>query len=168
MKKLLRFAVAVAVVAGLVAPAMAQEKRVVEERSGVILKISGRNMVVRNDKNEIKRFTGIPAEATVTIDGKPVRFSDLREGMVYKAVRLEDVPPAVTVTMSEVEAMPSTQPAVAPPVEAPVAAAPAAPAAAPAPQTLPSTGSSLPLLGWLGLGLLGTGFALRRVELRGH
>jgi LPXTG-motif cell wall-anchored protein len=163
MKNVLKIAVAIAVVAGLLAPlaAMAQTKKVVEERTGVILKLSGTSMIVRNDKQEIKKFTGIPEGITIYVDGKPVKFRDLREGMTYKAVRMEDVPPPVTVTMSEVEAMPSnpeqvaTAPAPAPePVAAP-APAPAAPA-----KVLPKTGSALPTMAWIGFGLLGAGLAL--------
>jgi LPXTG-motif cell wall-anchored protein len=163
MKSLLKVAVAVAVVAGLLAPlaAMAQTQKVAEERSGVILKLSGTTVIVRNDKQEIRKFTGIPEGMTVYVDGKPIKFRDLREGMTYKAVRFENVPAPVTVTMSEVEAMPSnpgqvaTAPAPAPePVAAP-APAPAEPA-----KVLPKTGSALPTMAWIGFGLLGAGLAL--------
>ena len=82
----------------------------VEERSGVILKISGTTVVVRNDLNEIRKYTGIPAGATVYFDGEPIKFRDLREGMHYTAVRFEGAIPAGDVSMSEVEAMPSMPP----------------------------------------------------------
>jgi len=161
MKNLLKVAVAVAVVAGLLAPlaAMAQTQQVAEERSGVILKLSGTTVIVRNDKQEIKKFTGIPAGMTVYVDGKPIKFRDLREGMIYKAVRFENVPAPVTVTMSEVEAMPSNPEQVATaPAPAPEAAP--APAAEAAPAMLPKTGSALPTMAWIGFGLLGAGLAL--------
>ncbi len=164
MKSIWKVVVAVAVVAGLLAPlaAMAQTQKVAEERSGVILKLSGTTVIVRNDKQEIKKFTGIPAGMVVYVDGKPIKFRDLREGMTYKAVRFENVPAAVTVTMSDVEAMPSNpeQVATAPaPAPEPAAAPAPAPEAKPA-KVLPKTGSALPMLGWIGFGLLGAGLAL--------
>ncbi len=171
MKNVFKIAVAVAVLVAFLAPlapALAQTQKVAEERSGVVLKISGRNVIVRNDKGEVKMFTNIPEGVVIYMDGKPVKFSQLRENMKYTAVRMENVPAPVTVTMSEVEKMPSTAPAAAPAPEpapvavAPVAAAPA-PAAEPAPaKKLPPTGSALPLLAGLGVGLLGVGLALRR------
>ena len=92
------------------APTSAQQRFVAEERSGVILKLSGNTVVVRNDLDEIRKYTGIPAGATVYLDGEPIRFRDLREGMHYTGIRFENVPPAVSVTMSEVETMPSAPP----------------------------------------------------------
>ena len=159
MTRFVKYAVAVAVLAAFVAPLApihAQTQAVVEERSGVILKLSGTTVIVRNDKNEIKKYTGIPAGATVMVDGKAIKFRDLREGMQYTAVRFENVPAAVIVTQADVDAMPSTPP----PAEAPAAAP--APAPAEAPKELPKTGSSLPLAALAGVGLLGLGLALRR------
>jgi pilus assembly protein CpaC len=92
------------------APAPVQQRFVAEERSGVILKLSGNTVVVRNDFNEIRKYTGIPAGATVYFDGQPTMFRDLREGMHFTVIQFENVPPAVTITMSEVEAMPSAPP----------------------------------------------------------
>jgi hypothetical protein len=97
-------------------------------------------------------------------------IADLKPGMKLKAVRFQDVPPPSTVTMAEVEAMPSdpAPPAAATPAApAEPAAAPEEPAAAPeepaaAPAELPPTGSVLPLLALLGSGLVGTGLALGR------
>ena len=167
MSRVWKSVVLVAALACFLAPVaavFAQTQVVAEERSGTILKLSGTTVIVRNDKNEIKKYTGIPAGATVTVDGKPIKFRDLREGMKYTAVRFENVPAPVVVTQAEVDAMPSAPP---PPEPAPAPApAPAAePAPAPAeekPATLPKTASPLPLLAALGLGLTGLGIGLRR------
>ena len=147
--------------------AVAQQRVVVEERQATILKKVGNTVVIRNDKGEIKQYSNLPPDFTLTVDGKPAKLEDLREGMVVQAVRFQDVPPPTTVTMAQVEQL-GREPAAAPapPAAAPPAAAPAAPAPAEAPAAepaqLPPTASYWPTLAAMGALLLLTGLALRR------
>jgi hypothetical protein len=136
---------------------VAQDKVVVEERQAVVLKVTGNMVIVRNDKNEIHKYVGLPPDTTLMVNGKPAHLKDLRNGMQVTALRFQDVAPPVTLTEEEEKAEEAaTEPAAAP------AAAPApAPAeAAPAPK-LPPTASNWPTIGLLGLALLLAGVALR-------
>ena len=84
MKNMHRILVAVAVLVAFLAPlAQAQEMVLVEERTGVILKVSGQNIVVRNDKGEMKMFTGIPEGVTITC---PSQTQIVIEGCSKQAV----------------------------------------------------------------------------------
>ena len=138
---------------------VAQDKVVVEERQATILKVTGNMVIVRNDKNEIHKYVGIPENMELMVNGKPAHLKDLRNGMRVTALRFQDVPPPVTLTEEEEKA----EEAAAPAAPAPAAAEPA-PAAAPAeaaPAKLPPTASNWPTIGLLGLALLLAGVALR-------
>ena len=139
---------------------VAQDKVVVEERQATILKVTGNMVIVRNDKNEIHKYVGIPEGMTLMVNGKPAHIKDLRNGMKVTALRFGDaVAPPVTLTEEEEKA----EEAAAPAAPAPAAAEPA-PAAAPAeaaPAKLPPTASNWPTIGLLGLALLLAGVALR-------
>ena len=163
MRKYTMLAAALLVAIGLLAPlsqAFAQERVVVETREGEVLRVIGRTVIIRNDKGEIKKYTEVPADVKLYVDGKPAKIEDLKKGMKLHGVRWENVPAPVTVTYQEVQEM-------APPA-APAARPAPAPAPAPAPQArpaqLPSTGSSLPLVGLAGLllSLIGAGALLVR------
>ena len=151
----------VALVVPALAALQAQEMVEVEHRSAEVVRVVGRTVIIRTDTGEFKKYTSIPEDVTIYIDGKKVGIRDLREGMKLNAVRFENVPPPSTVTIEEVKMM---EPASAAP------AAPAAPAAKPmapappAPAQLPKTGSHLPLSGQAGLALLllGGGIAVLR------
>jgi hypothetical protein len=159
MRSITKVLIAVAVVAGVLAPlaAIAQEKVTVEERTITVLKVLGTTVIVRNDKGEVKKFSDLPENLTLTIDGKPATIADLREGMTLQAVRFQDVEPPTVVTgdeLLEILAEP-----------APPAAAPEEPAPAAAPEpTLPPTATVLPLLALLGAGLLGAGTLIGRAR----
>lgn len=161
MRKYTMLAATLLVAIGLLAPlsqAFAQERVVVETRSGEVLRVIGRTVIIRNDQGEIKKYTEVPADVKLYVDGKPAKIEDLKKGMKLHGVRWENVPAPVVVTYQEVQEMaPPAAPAARP-----------APAPAPAPQArpaqLPSTGSSLPLVGLAGLllSLIGAGALLVR------
>ena len=170
MKTLMKVAAAVALLLLLVpsGAALAQGQKV-EVREGEVLRVLGGGtlVVIRNSATgEIKKFTEVPPNATLYIDGKPAKFSDLRQGMKVKAIRMENVPEPVTITEAELAAIPeepvaapAAKPAPAPaPVPAPAPAPAAAPAAAPA--ELPHTASNVPAAGLAGLALLLAGVAI--------
>ena len=164
MKKHTTIVAALLVAAGLLAPlsqVTAQERVVVEERTGEVLKVIGRTVIIRNDKGEIKKYTELPQDVKLYVDGKPAKISDLKEGMKLRAVRWENVPAPVAVTYEEVQQMAEAAPAARP---APAPAARPAPASQAAATQLPATGSSLPLVGLAGLvlALVGAGALLGR------
>jgi hypothetical protein len=145
-------------------PALAQQRVVVEERSAVVLKKVGTTVIVRNDKGEIKQYSNLPPDFTLSIDGKPATLDDLREGMTVQAIRFGNVPPPSTITQAQVDQMSSSAPAAAPAAASSTSAA--APAAAPAAAaSLPPTGSAWPAVAALGALLLLAGVGLgRRAE----
>lgn len=150
---------------------VAQNKVVLEERQATVLKVTGNMVIVRNDKNEIHKYVGIPDNMTVMVNGKPAHIKDLRNGMKVSAIRFGDaVAPPVTLTEEQEkaeEAAPAEAPAAAPAEAAPAAAPAAEPAAAPpeaAPaKKLPPTASNWPAIALAGLVLLLGGLALRTV-----
>ncbi len=165
MNKQTAILAALLVAAGVLAPwsqVAAQERVVVETRSGEVVKVlGGRTVIIRNDKGELKMYSKVPEDVRLYVDGKAADISDLREGMKLNAVRWENVPAPVTVTYEQVQQMEApAAPAAAPAPQA--QPAPAAPQARPA--QLPSTGSRLPFVGLAGLALalLGGGVLLGR------
>src|SRR5688572_20657235 len=112
-------------VIGLLTPAatvLAQTTKVTEEAQIEVVRVlgGGQTVIIRNlSTMEVKKYDKIPANATVTINGKPGKLSDLREGMRLNGLRIEGVTEAPMST-AEVSAVTATAPAPAP------AAAPAA------------------------------------------
>ncbi len=105
------------------------------------------------------------------INGQMVSAFGLKKGMTVSATKIVEVPETV-VTQKRLLAGQMPPPPPPPPdqpvliaVLVPVPVPAAAPAPAPAPEapapSLPKTGSSLPLIGLLGLLLMGASFGLR-------
>jgi LPXTG-motif cell wall-anchored protein len=112
----------------------------------------------------------IPKGQKFNVNGQMTDAFGLRKGMIINATKIVEVP-ETQVTQKRILAgqMPPPPPpapdqpvliAVLVPVPVPAPAPEAAPAPAPAP-SLPKTGSSLPLIGLLGLLLIGVSFGLR-------
>jgi LPXTG-motif cell wall-anchored protein len=126
------------------------------------------SVILTLDDNTNQEFK-IPKGQKFNVNGQTVDAFGLKKGMTVSATKVVEVPETV-VTQKKILAgqMPPPPPpapdqpvliAVMVPVAAP------APAAAPAPEapaaSLPKTGSSLPMIGLLGLLLLGASFGLR-------
>jgi hypothetical protein len=115
---------------------------VTEVRNAEVFKVVGNSIVVRGPKGLQMYSEGDVQKRGVKIfmDGKPVAFSDLREGNRLTATIVTEGEPKV-VTEREVQAiLASPPPAPAPPPKA----APAAPAAAPAASTPAPAASTAP------------------------
>lgn len=145
--------VAVAVLALLapVATAFAQQTKVTEEATLEVIKVIGKQagtpghtIIIQNlITKEFKKFSAVPDNVVLMVNGKPAQLTNLKKGMKFQALRMENVL-ETTVTQAKVDALPASDPAPAPaPVPAP------APTAAPA--ELPHAASNLPLVGITGL-----------------
>ena len=133
------------------------------------------SVILTLDDNTNQRFT-IPKGQTFNINGQTMDAFGLRKGMKISATKVVEVPETVVTqkkilagTMPPPPPIPPNQPvliAVLVPVQMPAPApAPVEEAAAPAPAPrLPKTGSSLPLVGLLGLLFMGASFGLRSVR----
>jgi hypothetical protein len=151
---------------------------VTEVRNGTVVQATGGSILVRTDAG-FKNFTQGDVDkrgAKIIKDGQPVQISDLHAGDKLTATIVTEKPPQV-MTSRQVDAKltPEEKAAVAKAAPttgtAPAAAAPTTgteSAAAPK-KKLPKTASTLPLVGFVGLGLCGIGLALtlrRRREAR--
>ena len=99
-----KVAVALLVAAASLAPhseAAAQERIVVEERTGEVLRVVGRTVIIRNDLGEVKKYVELPEDVKLFVDGEPAEIDDLEEGMKLHAVRWENVPAPVLVSEEE-------------------------------------------------------------------
>ena len=143
--------------------------------TGTVWHVSPPNYVtLRLEDNSTERFK-IPEGQKFTINGQQTDAFGLRQGMKISATKVVEVPESVVERQMKVTGTlppPPTPPAPDQPILVAVVAVPvAAPAAAPAPaapeqpKTLPKTGSSIPLLGLLGVLALGTGLTLRAARL---
>ncbi|MGD0646390.1 MAG: LPXTG cell wall anchor domain-containing protein [Acidobacteriaceae bacterium] len=133
------------------------------------------SVILTMDDNTNQRFT-IPKGQTFNINGQTMDAFGLKKGMQISATKVVEVPETVVTqkkilagTMPPPPPIPPNQPvliAVLVPVQMPAPApAPVEEAAAPAPAPrLPKTGSSLPLVGLLGLLFMGASFGLRSVR----
>jgi LPXTG-motif cell wall-anchored protein len=134
------------------------------------------SVILTMDDNTNQRFT-IPKGQTFNINGQTMDAFGLRKGMQISATKVVEVPETV-VTEKRILAgkmpppppLPRNQPIliavlvpVPMPAPAPAPVVEAAPVAAPAPR-LPKTGSSLPLVGLLGLLFMGASLGLRSVR----
>jgi hypothetical protein len=151
---------------------------VTEVKNGTVVQATGGSILVRTDAG-FKNFTQGDVDkrgAKIIKDGQPVQISDLHAGDKLTATIVTEKPPQV-MTSRQVDAKltPEEKAAVAKAAPttgtAPAAAAPTTgteSAAAPK-KKLPKTASTLPLVGFVGLGLCGIGLALtlrRRREAR--
>ena len=147
----------------------------VQTVTGTVWHVSAPNYVtLRLQDGTTQRFK-IPAGQKFTIDGQQTDAFGLRQGMKISATKVVEVPQTVVEQQAKVTGTmpppptppPPDQPILVAVVAVPVAApAPApAPAAPEQPKTLPKTGSSIPLLGLLGVLALVTGLTLRAARL---
>lgn len=128
--------------------------RTVQMKNAEVVKVSGSNLIVKQD-GALKSYN-VPAGFTFVVDGQNKSITDLRPGtkltaeIVYKSENM--------VTEKDVN-ISGVAPVVAP---APVAEPAPAPAPEPEPEpVMPKTASNLPLIGLLGLALLGAGIAIK-------
>jgi RNase P/RNase MRP subunit p29 len=150
---------------------------ITEIKQGRVLKVSGNTIIVRLEDGSNKMFTESEASKRgVKInrpDGRPMSFSEIREGYELSATIVTQKPPQV-MTQREVDAamksLPSL-PAAAPAAQ--VARAEPAPAPPPAPaapaasgRTLPKTASPLPLFHLVGSSALAIAGILMVVRRR--
>ena len=143
-----------------------------EVREAEVVHTRGHTIVVRNDKGEIKKFSASDMRANnvvLHVDGKPIDPSKLRVGQRISATVITKQPP---VTMTETQlsvyvANPPEPEYVEVEVAEVAAVAEVATVAAVerTPSSLPKTGSRLPALGLVGLGLLALGAGLTVVRL---
>ena len=131
-----------------------------EVREGTVVQRIGQTLIYRDKLGQIHRVTGIPEGFKLYRDGKPVPIEALAGGdrVTAHIVRKEES----IITEEEMRVAGNTPKA--PPKPRPVAKPkPAAPAPAPAP-VLPKTGSSLPLVGILGLVALAAGLGIGAIR----
>jgi RNase P/RNase MRP subunit p29 len=106
----------------------------------------------------------IPKGQQFNVDGQMVDAFGLKKGMKISATKVVEVPETVVEQQKKLTgSMPPPPPP--PPPEVPILIVlvmhPAPSPAEPAPTTLPKTGSPLPLIGFLGLGLTGASLGMR-------
>lgn len=128
-----------------------------------------RSVVLSMDNGENQMFK-IPEGQKFNVNGQTVDAWGLKKGMVVSATKVVEVPETVISQQAKVTgSMPPPPPPPAPdatlliPVAAPAPAAPPPPAETAA-ATLPKTGSSLPLIGELGLLLVATSLGMKAVR----
>src|SRR5215469_16995081 len=149
----------------------------VQTVTGTVWHVSPPNYVtLRLEDNSTQRFK-IPAGQKFTVNGQQTDAFGLREGMKISATKIVEVPSTVVEQQRKVTGTmppPPTPPApdqpmliavLVAPAPTPAPAAAQAPAASEQPKTLPQTGSSIPLLGLLGVLVLATGLMLRAARL---
>ena len=145
--------------------------------TGTIWRVTPPHNVVLTLENGTTQSFDIPKGQMFKIDGQMVDSFHLRKGMKIDAQMVTESPEVeVRKMVSRTGTMPPPPPAPAPDIPVLVVFVPVprpAPAAAPdptpapveaAPTKLPKTGSSLPLLGLLGLSAVGFGLALKAVR----
>jgi LPXTG-motif cell wall-anchored protein len=139
--------------------------------TGKVRFVAGNSVILTLPNGETKQYTVKP-DYKFNINGKPATVSDLRAGMTVSAEKIVEEP-TVQIAMDTrvVGQGPRPQQAARAATPAPVgtsAAAPVAadptPAPAERPATLPKTGSSVLLVGLLGLLLVGGSSAIRMLR----
>jgi LPXTG-motif cell wall-anchored protein len=147
--------------------------------TGKVWYVMGNNVILTLPSGENKQYTVKP-DYKFNVNGRPATVSDLRPGMTVSAEKIVEEPKVEIALNTRVAGQaPAPQRAQATSASAQAAAPAAAPAAraqaatlAPraaaatqnasaAPATLPKTGSQLPLVGLLGLLLVGSSFVVR-------
>jgi LPXTG-motif cell wall-anchored protein len=145
--------------------------------SGKVWWVSGNTVVLTLPNNENKMYK-VQDSYRFTVNGEKASVHDLKKGMVISAQKIVEEPKTEIASNTEVtghappppEAKPvvAEAPAPAKPEAAPTptpAPAPAEVAEAKPPEALPKTGSSVPLLGVLGLLFTGSALCIRKHRL---
>jgi LPXTG-motif cell wall-anchored protein len=145
----------------------------VQTVTGTVFHVSPPNYVtLRLEDNSMQRFK-IPAGQKFTINGQETDAFGLRQGMKVSATKVVEEPTSVVEQQRKVTGTmpppptppPADQPILVAVLATPVPAQAPASAASEQPKTLPKTGSSIPLLGLLGVLALATGLTLRAARL---
>jgi hypothetical protein len=157
------------------AAAIAQDTKVVETNTIEVLKVVDKGqshiIFVHNlTTKEFHKYSEVPDNVVITLNGKPAKLTDLKKGMKFQAMRLEGVAAPTVVTQAEVDAAVETPaPAPAPaPAAAPAPAPEPAPAPAAEPAALPHTASNLPLVGLGGVAFLLAGLVVAGLRRRSN
>ena len=174
-------------VATITTTTVTQPITVTEVRNADVLAVTANNLIVRDDKNVVRRYTVQDINdrnVTIMKDGAPIDMNQLRQGDKLTATIITRKPPQV-IKETQVNAAiqsPDTPPpamaASAPAASAPAASAPADTSSSSAASSssstmttksskkLPKTGSDLPLVAGLGTLLLATGLCLTVIRRR--
>ena len=155
--------------------------------TGKVWWVSGNTVIITLPNNENRTYK-VNDNYRFNVNGAPASVHDLRKGMVISAQKIVEEPRAEIATNTEVTGSappppvvaqapppppkPSAAPAPAPPparTPAPTQVAqaappPSVPEPAPAPKNMPKTASNLPLIGIIGLCLIGGSLCLRRLR----
>jgi LPXTG-motif cell wall-anchored protein len=142
--------------------------------------VAAPNVILRHPDGSTKQYV-VKDEYKFIVNGQPATVYELRQGMKVSAEKIVEeptveiatdtkvvgqapspAPPAAVTKPAPSGATSGAKPAAPPPPAQ--AAAPAPAPAAPPPAKLPKTGSPVPLMGLLGLLMVGGSLALRRVR----
>jgi LPXTG-motif cell wall-anchored protein len=147
----------------------------VQSVTGKVWHVSPPNSVILTLEDGTNQSFKIPKGQKFNVNGQMTDAWGLRKGMNISATKVVEVPVTEVEEQRKVTgSMPPPPPA--PPANVPILVVIAVPVAAPAPAPaeapvasaeLPKTGSSLPLVGMLGLLLLASSLGLRAARLRG-
>jgi LPXTG-motif cell wall-anchored protein len=162
--------------------------------TGKVWYVAGNTVILTLPNGENKMYT-VNDSYKFTVDGQPASVHDLRKGMTISAVKIVEserteiatntdvtghfpVKAADTSTIAPTPRPARTTTATVAPTPAPAPTTPAVTASpttpstssadrtAPEPEALPKTASSVPLLGLLGIVLVGAGLTVRRWRLQ--
>jgi hypothetical protein len=143
-----------------------------EIRNGEVVRVVGNTVWIR-ENGKVKSYP-VPKDFKFNVDGQQVGVDQLRPGYKVTAEIIKSAEHTVktrTVEASGTAPAPPPEPipvVILVPVHVESAPAPAEPAPAPAPaeeKKLPATASQIPLVGLVGLLLVGAGIAVRRSSL---
>jgi len=140
-----------------------------EIRNGEVVRVVGNTVWIR-ENGKVKSYP-IPKDFKFNVDGQQVGVDQLRPGYKVTAEIIKSADHKVTTrTVAASGSAPAPPPEPIPvvilvPVHVESAPAPAEPAPAEEKKTLPATASPIPLVGLVGLALLGAGIAVRRSSL---
>jgi LPXTG-motif cell wall-anchored protein len=147
-----------------------QMVKTVQTVTGKVWYVNPPNSVILTLEDGKNQEFKIPKGQKFDINGQTVDAFGLKKGMIVNATKIVETPETVVSQQRQVTGtMPPPPPA--PPADVPILVVVAAPVAAPpaaeaapaaaTPAKLPKTGSSLPLVGLLGLLCLSASFALK-------
>jgi LPXTG-motif cell wall-anchored protein len=128
--------------------------------TGKVFFISGPNVILTLPNGECRQYKVTP-DYHFMVNGKPATVYELRAGMTVSAEKIVEEPSVEIAMNTQVVGQAPAAKALARAAEPAAASAPAAAPAAEPPAKLPKTGSPVPLMGLLGLLLVGGSFAVR-------